>query len=251
MRRRVAAAPRDHRAQRRLVLAQLFFLAKAHLRRDVGAADAEGAALAAAAVALPNVLADQRLHRRQRLAQLHRAVARVVEQVARRRGVDAARAAERDALLEQVLVDVDDPAAGEDLLELVALQLVVAGAAADHHGLDVEVVERVGDAVEQHPVVGDDLLGLVEVARAALRVAAAQVAGRQHRLHAGVPEHRLRRQADLREQPLRAAAGEIEHRLAVGVGRLRVADDRHVLLVLDVEQRARGPRSAGRPASSC
>jgi hypothetical protein len=61
-------------------------------------------------------------------------------------------------------VDVDDAAAGEDLVELVALQLVVAGAAAHHHGLDVEVVQRVGHAVEQHPVVGDDLLGLVELA---------------------------------------------------------------------------------------
>ena len=74
---------------------------------------------------------------------------------------------------------------------------------------------------------------------AALRIAAAQVARRQHRLHAGVPQHRLRRQAHLREQPLRAAAREIEHRLGLGGGRLRVADDRDVVLVLDVEQRAR------------
>ena len=49
-------------------------------------------------------------------------------------------------------------------------------------------------------VVGDDFLGLVELAGAALRIAAAQVAGRQHGLHAGVPEHRLRGQPHLREQ---------------------------------------------------
>ena len=48
------------------------------------------------------------------------------------------------------------------------------------HRLDVEVVERVGDAVEQHAVVGDDLLALVVVACRGLRIAAAQVAGRQH-----------------------------------------------------------------------
>ena len=61
---------------------------------------------------------------------------------------------------------------------IVALQLVVAGATAHHHGLDVQVVERVGHAVKQHPVVGNDLLGLVGLAAAALGVTAAQVAGR-------------------------------------------------------------------------
>ena len=134
-------------------------------------------------------------------------------------------------------MDVDDAAAGEDVLELVALQLVVAGAAADDDGLDVEVVQRVGDAVEQHPVVGDDLLGLVELAAASLRVAAAQVPRRQHRLHAGMPEHCLSREPDLREQTLRAATREVEDRLGVRGRRLRVADDRDVVLVLDVEQR--------------
>src|SRR5664280_814534 len=232
-------ACRQHGSERRLVLAQLFGLAKANLGRDVGPRDAEGAALAAATVALSHVLADQRLDREERLAQLHRAVTRIVEQVARTGGIGPARAAQRDPLLEQVLVDVDDPAVREDLLELVALQLVVAGAAAHDDGLDVEVVECVGDAVKQHADVGDDLLCLAEIARAALRIAAAQIPGRQHRLHAGVPEHRLGCQADLREQPLRAAARKIEDRLGLGVGRLRIADDRNVVLVLDVEQRAR------------
>jgi hypothetical protein len=106
------------------------------------------------------------------------------------------------------------------IFELVALQLVVAGAAAHHHGLDVQVVQRVGHAVEQHPVVGDDLLGLVELAAAALRVAAAQVARRQHGLHTGMPQHGLRGQAHLAEQALGAAAREIEHRLGLGRGGL-------------------------------
>jgi hypothetical protein len=53
-----------------------------------------------------------------------------------------------------------------------------------------------------------------------------------------VVEHRLRRKPDLREQPLRAAAREVEHRVGV-VGRLRgIADDRNDRIVLDVEQRA-------------
>jgi hypothetical protein len=58
----------------------------------------------------------------------------------------ARHALELHALLQQELVDVDDAAAGEDLVEAVALQLVVAGAAADDDGADVEVVEGVGDA---------------------------------------------------------------------------------------------------------
>jgi hypothetical protein len=53
---------------------------------------------------------------------------------------------------------------------------------------------------------------------AALRVAAAQVARRQHGLHAGVPEHGLGGQAHLAEQALGAAAREVEHRLRLGRG---------------------------------
>jgi hypothetical protein len=128
-------------------------------------------------------------------------------------------------------------------------QLVHAGAAGDDDRLDVEVVERVGDAVEEHAVVGGDLLALVGLAGGGLRVAAAQVARRQHGLRADLVEHRLGGQADLREQALRAAAGEVEHRVAVVVRRadlLRIADDRDDLVVLDVEQRAR--RALGQPA---
>ena len=88
-------------------------------------------------------------------------------------------------------MDVDDAAAGEDFVKLVALQLVKTGAAADHHGLDVQVVQGVGHPVEQHPVVGDEFFGLVKLAGGALGVAAAQIARRQHGLHAGMPQHGL------------------------------------------------------------
>ena len=139
-------------------------------------------------------------------------------------------------------MDVHNAAAGEDFVELVAGQLVVAGAAADHHGLDVQVIERGGQAVKLHPVVGDHLVRLLVLAAAALRVAAAHVARWHHRLHARVPQHGLGGQANLAEQPLRAAAGEIEHRFRLGRGGLRIADDGDVVLVLNVQQRAGGFR---------
>ena len=56
---------------------------------------------------------------------------------------------------------------------------------------------------------------LLVLARRGLRIAAAQVARRQHGLRADVAEHRLRGEPDLREQPLRAAAGEVEHRVRI------------------------------------
>ena len=137
-------------------------------------------------------------------------------------------------------MDVDDAAAGEYLVELVALQLVIARATAHHHGFDVEVVQRVGHPVEQHPVVGDDFFRLVRLATAALRVAAAQIAWRQHGLHARVPEHGLGGQTNLAEQALGTAPGEIKHCLGLGGGGLRVADDGHVIRVFDVQQGAGG-----------
>jgi len=77
-------------------------------------------------------------------------------------------------------VDIQQAAAGEYLLELVFLQLVHTGAAADDHGLDVEIVEGIGQAVEQYPVLGGDLLALVGIATVvptATMVAAGLVAG--------------------------------------------------------------------------
>lgn len=125
------------------------------------------------------------------------------------------------------------------IFEFVFLQLVEAGPARHDHCPDVEVVERVRHAVEQHAVVGDDLLALVVIAGRRLRIAAAEIAGRQHALRAYLVEHRLRREPHLREQPLGAAAGEIEHRVGILVHLDRIANDRNDRRVLDVEERAR------------
>ena len=90
-------------------------------------------------------------------------------------------------------MDVEQTAAGKNLFEFILLQLVHASTARHHHRLDVQVVERVREAVEQHPVVGDDLLTLIGIAGRGLRIATTQVARWQHRLYADVVEHRLRR----------------------------------------------------------
>ena len=145
-----------------------------------------------------------------------------------------------DVLLEQVFVDVEQAAAGEYLVELVFQQLVHAGPARHDHRFDVEIVQRVRDAMEQHAVVGGDLVGLVGLSGSILRIAAAQVARRQHGDRAGLVQHRLCRQPDLAEQALGTAAREVEHCLAVLAGLVRIADDGHDAVVLDVEQRARG-----------
>ncbi len=137
-------------------------------------------------------------------------------------------------------MDVHQPAAGEDLAEFVFQQLVHAGAAGHHHGLDVEVVQRVGDAVEQHAVGRGNGLALVLVAAGGLRIAAAQVARRQHRGGAGMPEHGLGGEADLREQALGTATGEVEHRFRILGCPPRIADHRNQAVVVDVEQAARG-----------
>ena len=144
--------------------------------RNVWTRHAQRARLAAATLALQHVVTHQGLHGLHGFLLLHGAVAGVVVQISTTR-------VQLHAFFEQELVDIDDAAAGENLVEFIALQLVVASTAAHHHGLDVQIVERVGHTMEQHPVVGDDFLGLVELARAFLRVTAAQVARRQHGLY--------------------------------------------------------------------
>ena len=102
-------------AQQCLALLDFFFLAKAHLGRDVGAGDAQRARFAAAAIAFDDVVAYQRLDGLHRVAQLHGVVAGLVVQVAALPGRQG------NALFQQVFVDVDDAAAREDFVEFVAL----------------------------------------------------------------------------------------------------------------------------------
>ena len=136
-------------------------------------------------------------------------------------------------------MDVDDAAAREYFVKLVALQLVITGAAGHHYGFDVQVIERIGHAVEQHAVVGDHFVGFVKLPRAALRIAAAQIARRQHRLHARMPKHGLRGQAHLAKKLFRPATRKIKHRF--GVCRVSwVADDGHVVWVFNIQQGAGG-----------
>ena len=151
---------------------------------------AEGARFAAAAFVERHIRAHQLFTTLLRLIGLHRRVARVVIHVAH-----PSTPWSLTSLLHQVLVDVEQPAAGENLVELVFLQLVHAGAARHDHRLDVEIVQRVRDAMEQHAVVGGDLVGLVALPGGILRIAAAQIARRQHGDRAGLIQHRLRRQA--------------------------------------------------------
>ena len=152
----------------------------------------------------------------------------------------AADAFELDALFHQVFVDVEQAAAGKDLLELVLLQLIHAGPAGDDDRLDVEIIQGVGNPVEEHPVVGGDLLSFVLKAGRGLRIAAAQIAGRQHGGGANVVKHRLGGQPDLAEQPLRAAAREIKDRVMLFGAALWIADHRNDLVVFDIEQGAAG-----------
>ena len=142
------------------------------------------------------------------------------------------------AFFEQVFVDVDDAAAGEDFFEAVFFELVVAGAATDDDGFDVEVVEGVRHAVEGDAVVGAHFFSFSFVAACVLRIAATHIAGRQDGLYADVPEHGLDGESDLAEQAFGAAAGEVEHGFGI-FGRGGVADDGDAFVVFDAEHGAR------------
>jgi hypothetical protein len=76
------------------------------------------------------------------------------------------------------------------------------------------------------------------LARGGLRVAAAQVARRQHGGGAHVVEHGLGGEADLAEQALGAAAREVEHRVRLVRLTCGLRITGMTMVVLDVEQRA-------------
>ena len=141
-------------------------------------------------------------------------------------------------------MDVDDTAAWEDFLKTVFFELVVAGAATDNDGLNVEVVEGVCHTVESHAVVGAHFFGFSLIAACVLWIAATHIAGWQDGLYADMPKHGLNGKPDLAEQALRAATWEIEHGLGI-FRRSRIADDRNTLVVFYAQH---GARSFGRHA---
>ena len=217
----------------------LFGLAESDLRADIGPSDGKRTGLTATAGIVIDAAIGVRIHELvddlEGLVLLHRRVARVVVHVAH-----AGDTLQAHVFFHEEFVDVDDARTGEDLVEFIALQLVVAGATAHHHGLDVEVVECVRDAMKEHAIIGDDFFGLVKIPGAALRIAAAKISGRQHGLHAHVPEHGLSGEPHLREQALGAAAREVKDGFGFGRGGHGIADHRDVVFVFDVEQRTGG-----------
>ena len=72
-------------------------------------------------------------------------------------------------------MDIKQTASGEYLFKLVFLQLIHAGTARHNHRLDIEVIQRIGDAMELYTVIGCNLAALVVITSRGLRVAAAQV----------------------------------------------------------------------------
>ncbi len=105
-----------------------------------------------------------------------------------------------DTFFQQELMDINDSATRENLFKLVARQLVITSATRNNDCLDVQVIQRVGHAMEKYAIVRDDLVCFIKVTRTSLRVTAAQIAWRQNRLNTGVPQHGLRCQTYLREQ---------------------------------------------------
>ncbi len=81
-------------------------------------------------------------------------------------------------LLKQEFMNIENAASWKDLLKLITGQLVVASSTRDHHGFNVKVIQGVRDTVKEHSVIGNDFVGLVELARAPLRVATTQIAWR-------------------------------------------------------------------------
>ena len=124
-------------------------------------------------------------------------MAGVVEQVAR-----LLTGVELYALLQQVFVDIDNATAWENFVELVALQLVITSSTTHHHSFNVEVVQRISHAVEQHTVVGDDFFSLVKLPAAALRITTTQIPRWQNSLYARMPQHGLGGESYLTEQAL-------------------------------------------------
>ena len=73
----------------------------------------------------------------------------------------------------QEVVNVHHSAAREDTFKVVFFELMQTRTAADQHGIDILVVQSIGNTVEKHSVAGDNFFALLLHAVAGLRIAAA------------------------------------------------------------------------------
>ena len=65
----------------------------------------------------------------------------------------ALNAFDRNAFFKKVFMDVDQAAAREYLFEFIAIELIQASATTDHDRLNIEVIERVCDPMEEVGVI--------------------------------------------------------------------------------------------------
>ena len=122
-------------------------------------------------------------------------------------------------------MNVNESAPRENLLEVVFLQLLQARAATDDDRFDIQVIERVGHAVEKHTVFRDKLFGKLFLAVSFLRISATHVARRQDGLNTAFKKKRQCGDADLGEQAVIAASREIKDGFVIqGIG---LTNNRH------------------------
>ena len=132
-------------------------------------------------------------------------------------------------------MDINDSATRENLFKLIACQLVITSATRNNHCLDIQVIERVGHAMEKHAVVRDDLVCFIKITRTSLRITTAQITWRQNRLNTSVPQHGLRCQTYLREQSFGSTTREIEHCFCINRSCLWISDDRHHIRIFNIQ----------------
>src|SRR5450830_1041421 len=90
---------------------------------------------------------------------------------------------EFDVLLHEVLMDVDDTATWKNLIKLIGRQLVVARTTRNNDRFNVQIIEGVRHAVEQDTIIGHHFFRFIKLTATSLRITAAQVSWRQHRLN--------------------------------------------------------------------
>ena len=73
----------------------------------------------------------------------------------------------------QEVMNVHYSATREDTFKVVFFELMQTRTAADQHGIDILVVQSIGNTVEKHSVSGDNFFALLLHAVAGLRIAAA------------------------------------------------------------------------------
>ena len=145
------------------------------------------------------------------------------------------------AFFQQIFMNIQQTATGENLAEFIFQQLIHTRTTRDDHRFNIQIAKRIRYPVEQNTIFGGNLRAFFQIPAGSLRITTAQITRWQYRSRTYFVQHGQCCQTNLAKQTLRTTTGEIEHRIAtLTIFQCRIAQNGDNAIVFQPQHSASG-----------